>query len=189
MLGRMSPLDLALLPFAAGDRWEALARRRPAFARVFAAVVLPLALVPPLMLYVAGTRRPGMFPPALDDARWGALAATVFAVEIGTMLAMAWLVLQVARSSRLALDGRAALLVAALAPAPLWLSALGLVVPDLRVATALAGLALAATCRALFHGVARLGRAREPVVAAWVVQVAIGGALLPWIVLVAAVLA
>jgi hypothetical protein len=74
---------------------------------------------------------------------------------------------------------------AALAPIPLWLSSLGLLVPNLLFTVTLAAFALALSCRAVYHGIVELGGAREPVTAVWITQIAVGGALIPWVLLVA----
>lgn len=184
----MAPLPLPALPFASARDWSELARRRPALPRVLAFPVLPLALLPPLVLYLAGTLDPARFPPALARGSWGALAAAFFATEVATWLALGWLIACAARSSRVAIDRPTAYLIAALAPVPLWLSSLGLLVADLVVTLGLAGLALALSCRAVYHGIAILGGVRESVTAAWITQIAVGGALIPWVLLDAALL-
>jgi hypothetical protein len=184
----MTLLTLSTLPFSATGDWSTLSRDRPALSRVFLLLVLPLALLPPGMLYLAGSLHPAMFPPALAHGSWGGLAATFFLTEMATLLAMGWLVQQLARTDRLAVDARAAYLLAGLAPLPLWLASLGLLVPDLLFTVLLAAIALALTCRALYRGILGLSQAREPVTAAWMTQVAIGGALIPWALLVAAVM-
>jgi hypothetical protein len=184
----MNLLTLSVLPFSAAGDWSTLARRRPALSRVFAFLILPLALLPPGMLYLAGRLHPAMFPPALSRGSWGGLAVAFFITEVVTVLAMAWLIRQIARSNRLPVDDDAAYLIAGLAPLPLWLAALGLLVPDLRVTAALAAIALALSCRAVYHGIVALGRAREPLTAAWMTQIAVGSALIPWAVLLAVVM-
>jgi len=184
----MTLLTLSTLPFSTTGDWSTLSRERPALSRVFFFLVLPLALLPPGMLYLAGSLHPAMFPPALARGSWGGLAAAFFLTEIATLLATGWLIQQLARTSRLAVDGRAAYLIAGLAPLPLWLASLGLLVPDLLFTVLLATIALALTCRALYRGILGLSQTREPVTAAWMTQVALGGALVPWALLAAVVM-
>lgn len=181
----MNLLLLSTLPFSAAHTWSKLSPRRPALSRVLAFTVLPLALLPPVMLYLAGSLHSTMFPPELARSSWASIAAVFFLAEILTLLALGWLIKQVARSNGLPLDDHAAFLIAALAPIPLWLSSLGLLVPNLLFTVTLAAFALALSCRAVYHGIVELGGAREPVTAAWITQIAVGGALIPWVLLVA----
>jgi hypothetical protein len=184
----MTLLALSALPFAPARDWASLARRRPPLRRVFATVVLPFALLPPLMVYVAGTQQPEMFPQQLAGAHWTAIAGVFFLAEMLTLFAMGWLLKQVARSNRLAVADDAAYFIAALAPVPLWLSSLGLLFPDLLFTVLIALAALGFSCRALYHGIVALGHVGEPVLAAWMTQVVFGGGLIPWILLLAALL-
>ena len=184
----MTLLTLSTLPFSATGDWSELSRGRPALPRVFLLLVLPLALLPPGMLYLAGSLHPAMFPPALARGSWGGLAATFFLTEIATLLATGWLIQQLARTRRLAVDSGVAYLIAGLAPIPLWLASLGLLVPDLLFTVLLAAIALALTCHALYRGILGVTHTSEPVTAAWMTQVAIGGALIPWALLAAVVM-
>lgn len=92
-----------------------------------------------------------------------ALAAVFFLAEVATVLAMGWLI----KSNRLEFDDYAAYLIAALAPMPLWLSSVGLLVPNLLFTATIAAAALAFSCRAVYQGIVGLGRVREPATAAW----------------------
>ncbi len=184
----MTLLTLSTLPFSTTGDWSTLSRGRPPLSRVLFLLVLPLALLPPGMLYLAGRLHPAMFPPELARGSWGGLAAAFFLTEMATLLAMGWLVRHLARTSRLSLDDDAAYLVASLACLPLWSASLGLLLPDLLFTLLLAAIALGLTCRALYRGRLGLTSTHEPVTAAWITQVVIGGALIPWALLVAVVM-
>jgi hypothetical protein len=184
----MTLFTISTLPLLAASDWSSLSPRRPALSRVFVFPVLPLALVPPVMVYLAGTHRPEMFPQELAGDSWVGLAVLFFLAEVATVLSMAWLIKHVSQSNRLAVDDYAAYLIAALAPVPLWLSSLGLLVPNLLFTATIATGALAFMCRAVYHGIVGLARVREPVTAAWITQIAIGGSLIPWVLLLAVLL-
>ncbi len=179
----MTLLSASKLSFSADHGWPELIRRRPSLLRVFALLVLPLSLLPPVMLYFAGTQHPAMFPHDVGAHPWGTVAAVFFLAEMGTLLFMGWLIRAVATTRGLAIDGHDAWLLAAIAPVPMWLSSLGLAVPDLRfvVAVALAGLAL--SCGIVYHGIEALCRTREDVTAASIAQVVIGAGLIAWVLL------
>ena len=184
----MSLLTLATLPFSADYGWAALARQHSAPHRLLAFLVLPAALLPPAMLYLAGTRYPGIFPPELAGKPWGTLAAAFLLTELATLLLIGWLLGRVARSLGLAIDDRAAFLIAALAPLPLWLSSLALLVPDLGLLSGLALLALLLSFGIVYHGLVGLGRVRESVMAAATTHMALGAGLIPWVLLLAVVM-
>jgi hypothetical protein len=185
----MTLSSLYRMPLSAERGWPELARLHPGLGRLFATLVLPLALLPPLMLYYAGTRHPEIFPPVIGHKAWGEVAVVFFVAEIVTLLAMGWLVRQVAGSHGLAIDSHNAYLLASIAPVPMWLSALGLLVPSFAFAVAVALVGLALSCGLVYHGFEALGRTREGVVAAGVVQIVIGVGLIAWALLLLVALA
>ena len=171
------------MPLSADQGWPEVVTRHPGLVRLYLKLVLPLSLVPPLMLYYAGTQHPGMFPFQIGIKPWGEVALVFFVAEIATLGIMGWLVRQVGNSHGLAIDYHDAFVVASIAPVPMWLSALGLFVPNLVFASivALAGLAL--SCGLVYHGVQALCRMREDVVAAGIAQIVIGAGLICWMLL------
>jgi hypothetical protein len=185
----MSLSSLYWMPLSADRGWPDLVKRHPGLVRLALTLVLPLSLVPPLMLYYAGTHHPDVFPPQIGVKAWGEVAVVFFLAEIATLAVMGWLVRQVATSHGLAIDYHDAFVVASIAPVPMWLSALGLFVPNLAfaVVVALAGLAL--SCGLVYHGVEALCRTREDVVAAGIAQVVIGAGLIAWVLLLLVALA
>jgi hypothetical protein len=108
------------------------------------------------------------------------MAVVFFLAEIGTLLFMGWLIRQVAASHRLTLDYHDAYMVASIAPVPMWLSSLGLLVPDLTAAVIIAIGGLAPSCGLVYHGIESLCRTREDVIAANIVQILIGAGLIGW---------
>ena len=176
----MNLYALSQLPLSAERGWPDLVRIRPSLARLFLFVVLPLSLVPPVMLYLAGTHQPEMFPADYSRRPWLAVAAVFYIAEIATVLAMGWLTRQVALGHGLAIDRHAAFMLAALAPVPMWLSALGLLTGSFPVAVVVALAGLALSCGIVYHGVLALCRTREAVLAGGIVQSVIGAGLVAW---------
>ena len=176
----MSLLSLAKLPLSADEGWPDLARIHPGILKVLLLLVLPLSLLPPAMLYFAGTHYPEVFGPAARPRDW-ALAAAVFLVaELATFSLMGWLIRQVGATNGLAIDYHDSYLLAAIAAVPLWLSSLSLLVPNLLFNAAVSSIALALSCALLYQGLQALGRRREAVVATEIVQVVIGAGLIAW---------
>ncbi len=171
---------LTHLPLSADQGWPEIERMHPRFVKLFAFIVLPLSLLPPLMLLYAGNAHPEMFPAQFADKNWGRLAGVFFLAEMGTLAVMGWLIRQVALTSGLRLDHHDAYLLAAIAPIPLWLSALGLLVPSLAFNVVLALAALGLACGIIYHGIEGLSHTREDISAAGVVQTVIGAGLVAW---------
>jgi Yip1 domain len=181
----MNLVSLAMLPLSTEQGWPELARLRPALVKVFALLVLPLALLPPVLLYYAGTHHPEMLPPASRARDWLTVASVFFVAEILTVLAMGWLIKQVAATYAMSVDHHDAYLLAAIAPVPMWLSSLALLVPSLAFSAAIGVTALGLSCMILYRGIQALGRRREEVVAATVVQIVIGAGITAWALLLA----
>ncbi len=185
----MTPMSISRLTFSSEQGWPELLQRRPPLSRVFAFIVLPLALLPPLMLYFAGTHHPEVFPSQFAGRSWSTIAVLFFAAEMFTLLLMGWLIRQVAQTHQLRIDYHDAYLLAMIAPVPMWLSSLGLLVPSLafNAVVSLAGLAM--SCALVYHGIEGLSRTREGVTAAGIVQIVIGAGLVAWALLLVLVLA
>jgi hypothetical protein len=181
----MSLISLAKLPLSVDHGWPELARRHPGILKVLGLIALPLWLLRPTMLYFAGTRYPEAFVQATRPRDWATVAAVFFLAEMATFLAMGWLIKQVADTNALVMDYHDAYLLAAIAPVPLWLSSLGLLIPDLITNVTLSITAMGLSCALLFHGLQALGRRRDEVVAAGVVQIVIGAGLIAWALLLA----
>ncbi|MDR5868135.1 Yip1 family protein [Halomonas koreensis] len=182
----MSPLVWLRLPFST-PRWDALREQRPPLNRLILGVVAPLSLVPPLMLYYAGTHHGDALLAGFGDKSWRFITTILFLAELLTFAVMGGLIHQIANSGthRLALDD--AYRLAALAPVPLWLSPLGLVIPSLTFNAALALGALALSCGIVYHGLRGLGRIPEDVEAMSITYAVMAVGVMAWGLLLAMV--
>lgn len=176
----MNLISLSKLPFSTAQGWPDLEKIHPRLIKVFAFIVLPLSLLPPGMLYYAGTHYPESFFKGASGRAWGEIAVVFFLTEMATLLGMGWFIKQVAESNRLKIDYHDAYLLAAIAPIPLWLSSLGLLVPSLPFNAALSLVALGLSCGIIYHGIEGLCHMREDVTAAAIVQIVIGAGLITW---------
>lgn len=171
---------LTRLPVSTEHGWPEIEDLHPRLGKLFAFLIMPLSLLPPLMLYYAGSLHPGIFPAHFADKDWGGIAVLFFLAEMGTVAFMGWFIREVAQTNRMHIDYYDAYLLAALAPIPLWLSALGLFVPSLAFNAGLAIVALGFSCGIIYHGIMGLGHTREDVAAAGLVQTVIGAGLVAW---------
>ena len=110
---------LSRLPASVDEGWPDLIRLRPSLPATIALLVLPLSLLPPLMLYWAGTHQPEMFPPELRAKPWAEVAAVFFVAELATVAAMGWLIRRVALGHGLHVDYHDTYLLASIAPVPM----------------------------------------------------------------------
>jgi hypothetical protein len=176
----MTLMSLARLPISAEEGWPALARLNPGILKVFFLLVLPLSLLPPLMLYYVGRHYPEIFGQVAPQRNFAVVATVFFLAEMATFLVMGWLIKQVGQTYSLNIDYHDAYLLAAIAPVPLWLSSLGLFVPQLLFNAAVSLVALGLSCALLYHGLQALGHKRDAVVATGIVQIVIGAGLIAW---------
>lgn len=169
---------LAALPLSAERGWPELLRARPRGWPLFLQLVLPVALLPPAVLYLAGTIGPSHF--SAGSRPWGELSMLVLLAELASVAAAGRLFRHIAGAYALVLGLHEARLLAALAPLPLWASAAGFALPGMAAPAAvlLAGLGL--SCGMAYHGLVAMCRPREAIVAAAVVQVAAGAGLAAW---------
>jgi hypothetical protein len=100
----MSLQSLAKLPLSADEGWPDLVRFHPGILKVLLLLVLPFSLLPPVMLYFAGTHYPEAFGPAAHQRDWAAVAAVFLVAELATYALMGWLIRQVGNTNGLAID-------------------------------------------------------------------------------------
>ncbi|MHB1084694.1 MAG: YIP1 family protein [Thiobacillus sp.] len=179
----MNLISLSKLPFSTAQGWPELEKNPPGLLKVFTFVVLPLSMLPPGMIYYAGTHYPESFLKGAAGSDWGEIAMAFFLTEMLTFLGMGWLIKQVADSNQLKIDRHDAYLLAAIAPIPLWLSSLGLLVPSLAFNAALSLMALGLSCGIIYHGIKGLCHTREGITAGAIVQTVIGASLIAWVLL------
>lgn len=179
----MSMLSLPKIAASFHEAWAELAKMPPAIARIFALLVLPLSLIPPVMIYLAGTGYGDAFAAGYGAKPWGHIASIFFAAEILTFAGMGWLIRQIAITHGTDIGYRNAYLLAAIVPVPLWLSAFGLLVPSLAFNAAISIVALGMSCSLVYYGVSAFFRIREQVQAASITQSVFGAGLVAWAVL------
>lgn len=184
----MNLQSLLTLPLSSDSGWPEIVERHPALPRLFLFVVLPLSALPAAMLYWSGTSADGLLRDTFGQRPWAAVAVAFFLAEILTVLAMGWLIRQVSGTYGLTLDRHDARMLAAITPIPMWLSSLGLLLPNLPAAAFVAVAGLGLSCGLMYHGLLAICRTREEMLAAGVVQSVIGAGLIAWACLLAAAL-
>jgi hypothetical protein len=176
----MKLTTLSRMPFSQNAAWPELARLDPRVARMFMLLVVPLSLLPPAMIYMAGSHYGDAFIAGLGHRPWGTIASVIFIGEIISVSLMGWLIRQVAETWHGHISYQNAYLLAAIAPIPLWLSSLGLFFASMALNVVLSFAALGLSCCLIYQGVHSLCEVKEDIEAAAITQVVFGAGLIVW---------
>lgn len=157
----MNPLHLFWL-FASPTRgWQNLLQGQPSIHRLYMLHVIPLSLIPPLMVYFAGSKQGGNLLPLLSESKLLLVGAIFFLVELVVVPVMAVIVRQLAEVSEIKPGYKEAFILAAVAPTPLWLAPLFLLIPSVMLNLAVITLALMAAAGLIYYGIPQVFNLRE----------------------------
>ncbi len=168
--------SLSKMPFSSGAAWPEFAILNKQVAKVFLYLVVPFSLLPPAMIALAGIR----YGNGVSDTYWSGFAVVLFLAEIVSVSLMSWLIQRSARNHQQEISYRNAYLLAAIAPIPLWLSSLGLLVPSVAFNAVIAVVALGLSCGLVYHGVRSFCQIAEGAHAGAITRVVIGAGLFAW---------
>lgn len=157
----MSPLNLFWLFFSPVKGWSHLEQSKPTMHRLFLLHVIPFSLIPPLMIYFASSRYGGQLIPALSDSRLLLVAGILFIVELVVVPVMGMIIREVAEVAEIHPSYRDAFTLAAIAPTPLWLAPVFLVVPSVLLNLAVVSLAMMAAAGLIYYGIPVIFKIRE----------------------------
>lgn len=184
----MNIISLSKMSLSSQAGWFEIEKVHPSLVKIFTFLVLPLSLIPPVMLYYAGTHYGDAFMAGVGAKQWGLIAVVFFLAEIMTFAAMGWLIQQIAASHEVDLNSHYAYPLAGIAPVPMWLSTLGLLVPNLLFSGAVAIAGMVLSWGLIYHGVFALCHMHEEVVAMSITYTVIGTGLVAWTVLLVIVM-
>jgi hypothetical protein len=168
--------------------WDELIKVHPSISRLFAALVLPLSILPAAMIYYAGSNYGDIYAPGVPAAQWQAAAAIFFVAELLTVPAMAWIMHLACRANDVRAGYHECYTLAAIAPIPMWISSLVLFVPNLIVCVLVGALGLLASLAITYRGMYALFGMHEELRAMQMATVVTGAGLLAWLVLMQIVL-
>jgi hypothetical protein len=157
----MNISSFSRMPFSPRAAWPELAKVDSMVAKVFWFLVVPLSLLPPVMLYLAGSHYGDVFFQGFGGKPWARIAIIFFLGEIASVTLMGWVIKEVAQAWNAQITFRNAYLLAAIAPIPLWISSLGLLVESLAFNVALTFVALILSCGLILQGVRSLAHISE----------------------------
>jgi MFS family permease len=152
----MTMLTYLKMPFSFRAGWNQLSATHPSVWKTFLLLSLPFALIPPLMLVLAGGQHGAAYLVDATPARWQAVAFIFLIAELLTVPLMGWVIGRIAASRGLVVRFEDAFRLAAICALPMWLSSLVLLIPQMWVVIAgiVGGLLVAADM--LYHGSASI---------------------------------
>lgn len=139
------------LPFSPKG-WSELQRKNLSIPQLAWLLVVPLSFVPPVLIYYAGTHYGDSFLPGFGDKDWHFITTTLFLAELLTFFVMGWLIHSVLEGYGKKVSYHDAYLLAAIAPLPLWLSSLALLMPVLLLNILAVAVALLLSITLVYQG-------------------------------------
>ncbi|WP_163557763.1 YIP1 family protein [Halomonas sp. NO4] len=184
----MNVTTLLQLPFTRTLGWKELQRRQISIPSLAWLVVVPLSLLPPVLLYYAGTHYGDAFVAGFGERPWRYITTILFLAELLTFFVMGWLIHAVVNSEEMSISYHDAYLLAALAPLPLWTASLALLIPSLLFNVVVVLAALGISCSLIYHGLQGLcERGDNDVVAMSATYTVMAAGVLAWGLLMAIV--
>ncbi|TFH87686.1 DUF1282 domain-containing protein [Billgrantia azerbaijanica] len=184
----MNLTTILSLPFTRTVGWKELQQRQISIPTLAWLVVLPMSLLPPVLLYYAGTHYGDAFVVGFSERPWRYITTILFLAELLTFFVMGWLIHAVVNTEGMSISYHDAYLLAALAPLPLWSSAILLLIPSLLLNALAVLTALGISCSLIYHGLQGLcHRGDNDVVAMSVTYTVMAAGVLAWGVLMAVV--
>lgn len=156
----MSLMSLSRMVWSERDGWLDLQRDHPSLARLWLAYVLPMSLIPPAMFVFSALAYPGAVFPQLEPHMSLSEALIVggafFLAELVMVQLMALVISQVTELVGETATFPQAFTLAAVAPTPLWVATLVLLLPSAWLAVLAMALAWVASAALILHGVGPL---------------------------------
>ncbi|MFZ2268241.1 MAG: YIP1 family protein [Azonexus sp.] len=139
------------------EGWSDIERNHPPARSLLFGLVMPLSIIPPAMYAFAEMAYPGaVFPlsvPAMTGDQLLTSGIVLFLVQLTMVSFMAMLIQRMAMAQDHDPGYENAYTLAAIAPVPLWLSSLALLVPSLTVNVLVVAAAWVASAALIRHGV------------------------------------
>lgn len=157
----MNPLNLFWLFASPAKGWSRLVHSKPSIHQLYLLHVIPFSLIPPLMVYLAGSKYGGQLFPFMEPHRLLLVALIFFLVELVAVPVMGVIIRQLGEVAEIHPSYKEAFMIAAVAPTPLWLSPLFLLIHDVMLNLAVVALAMMAAAGLIYYGVPSVFRLKE----------------------------
>ncbi|WP_051566933.1 YIP1 family protein [Herminiimonas sp. CN] len=173
------------MPFSFSDGWDEIGTVHPSVFKIFLLLVLPFSLVPPAMLLYAGSHHASVYLMDAPFSRWQEVALVFFVAELVTVPLMGWIIRNIASVHKLSIDFKGAFLLAAIVGVPMWLSSLGLAIPNLWAMIGVVVLGFLGAVSLLYHGTYSILKMDEQIEAQSMSFAAFSAGAIAWILLCA----
>ena len=157
----MNPLTLFRLFFTPTKGWQELVQSQPSIHRLYLLHVIPFALIPPLMIYIAGHNHSQLFFDLLPGNKLLLVATAFFLVQLVVVPTMASIVRQLAEVAEIHPPYKDAFILAAVAPTPLWMAPVFLAIPSILVNLGVTSLAMMASAGFIYYGIPTVFKIKE----------------------------
>lgn len=157
----MNPITLIKLFFTPTKGWEELMKSEPSLHQLYLLHVIPFSLIPPCMIYIAGNRHSELFFNLLPGNKLIIVAVAFFLVQLVAVPAMAIVIRQLAEVAEIHPSYRVSFTLAAVAPTPLWMAPVFLIIPDILVNIGVASLAMMASAGFIYYGIPIVFKIKE----------------------------
>ena len=149
----MSLITLFKLFWSPTAGWQALLETKPSMPRLFIFHVVPLASIPPLMIFFTAVCADSTFlVGTLSPKKLILVGLILFIIQLMAVPMMALIIKQLGEVVNIKPSFQSAFTLAAVAPTPFWLYALLLVLPNLLVLVTFGSLALMASFGLIYYG-------------------------------------
>jgi len=149
----MNPLKLFWLFFTPTKAWRELMQSPPSIHQLYLLHVLPFSLIPPVMIYIAGNRHTTFFLDLLPGNKLVIVAIAFFIVQLVVVPVMAMIIRQLGEIIDIHPSYKDAFIIAAIAPTPMWMAPVFLIVPDILVNIAITSWAMMASAGLVYYGI------------------------------------
>ena len=148
----MGLLNYTKMPFSFRAGWDEVSAVHPSVLKTFLLLVLPFSLIPPATLLYAGSHHASAYLMDATFSRWQQVALVFLIAELLTVPLMGWIIRNIAAVHKLSVDFKDTFLLAAIIGVPMWLSSLGLLIPNLWAMIGIVVLGFLAGVSLLYHG-------------------------------------
>lgn len=149
----MNIIVLAKLFLFPVEGWKSLMDSRPSMHRLFLLHVIPFSLIPPIFMYMAGKDKQLLFFDLLPQNKLLIVCIALFIVELVAVPIMAIIIKQLSEIAEVTPTYHQAFILAAIAPTPLWMMPVFLLVPSMTILMVVGSFAMMAAAGFIYYGI------------------------------------
>lgn len=149
----MNIIVLAKLFLFPTQGWKDLMANSPTIQRLFLFHVIPFSLIAPIFMYQAGHDKQLLFFDLLPDNKLLIVCIALFIVQVVAVPMMALVIKQLSEIANAKPSYRQAFILAAIAPSPLWMMPVFLLIPSMTILMLVGSLAMMAAAGFIYYGI------------------------------------